>query len=86
MLCMQATRKGRPHKGPRKLLAGRVPEPLADELVEEIQDFGLTTTDFLASLVEYYMSPAGDPLREKLRAANQNRTQQELPLKDRMKT
>jgi predicted HicB family RNase H-like nuclease len=42
---------GRPHKGNRHLFQSRVPQPLAELVMEQAAAAGLTINDYLASVI-----------------------------------
>lgn len=55
---MESRKLGRPSKGPRAVLAGRVPIPIKDAAQRRAHELGMTINDYLAALV---FKDAGQP-------------------------
>lgn len=65
MPCMETHRKpGRPSKGHRVTIAGKVPAPIKDAAQQRASELGMSTNDYLASLVS---ADTGVPLHTERR-------------------
>lgn len=54
---MQNSRRGRPFKGDRELLGTRPPVPLAEAARHRAAEFGMTVSDYLATLIAKDVNP-----------------------------
>lgn len=55
-----AVSPGRPHKGPRRFMATRLPEQVADALLDRANRDGLTVNDALHRAVESWLADNDD--------------------------
>lgn len=71
-------RGGRPSKGKRRPLMSRVPEELAEKVMEEAESSGLTYSDWIATVLAEkvgYELPHGSPV-----VRSTDSIQEELPM------